>query len=1066
MFAQFFIRRPIFASTLSIVIVLVGGLALFSLPIAQYPEIAPPTVQISATYPGADAQTVADTVAQPIEQQVNGVERMMYMESKCTNDGQMTLTVTFEVGTDLDMAQVLVQNRVSLAEAKLPSEVTRNGLSTKKQSPSIILCVNLFSPDGRYDQLWMSNYMTIQMKDVISRINGVGNVSMLGEREYSMRLWVDPDLAMARGITAGDIVAAVQEQNVQVAAGQLGQEPIEAPTAFLYTLQCRGRLIEPTEFADIVVKTDADGSVTRIRDIGNVELGAKNYGLSSTFSARKEDLKETRGIEVAEDLKSIPSVMLAVYQLPGSNAVETAKQIRATVEELSQSFPDGLEYMIAHDTTPFIEESILEVEYTLRDAIFLVAMVVLIFLQNWRSAIIPLVAVPVALVGTFAVMAMLGFSLNNLSLFGLVLAIGIVVDDAIVVVESVEQHLEHGMTPHDAASQAMKEVSGPVVAVAFVLCAVFIPTAFVSGISGQFFRQFALTIAVSTVISAFNSLTLSPALAAILLKPKGAKRDPLTILLDTLFGWFFRLFNRFFRATTGGYVWVVRQLLRGSLVVLVLYVGLLWATGEIFQRVPQGFIPTQDKGYLLMNIQLPDAASLKRTEKVVRMVEDQIRDVKSVRYLLGIEGMSMVSGLNASNQGAIFVILDPYEEREGRSAPVIQSELMARVATIQDAVIGIYGAPPVDGLGSAGGFKLQLQDRTGEGIQTLQMIADQMVDTARKTGKLTGMYTPLRSDTPQMSIQVDREKAKRMNIPLSNIFTTLQGYLGSAYINDFTEFSRNFQVILQAQAADRCYPEDIRKLWTRNGNGEMVPLAAIVEVRDASGPMSVNRYNMYMSAAINGDMQPGVSTGDAIALMKDVANQEMPSSMGYEWTELTYLQIIAGNTTVIVFGLAVILVFLVLAAQYESWSLPMAVILVVPMCILCSLIGVWWTGLDMNIFTQIGFVVLVGLASKNAILIVEFAKMKREEGLSGLDATLEACRLRLRPIIMTSLAFILGVVPLVLASGAGAEMRVTLGVAVFSGMLGVTVFGIFLTPVFYYVIEKLTHRKKQIEESK
>ena len=1072
MFARFFIDRPIFASTLSIVIVLIGGLAFTSLPIAQYPEISPPTISVTASFPGADAQTVAETVAQPIEQQVNGVERMMYMESKSTNDGQMNLTITFEVGTDLDMAQVLVQNRVALATPKLPEEVKRVGLSTKKQSPSIILCVNLFSPDGKYDQLYMSNYASIQVKDAINRIGGVGNVLLIGEREYSMRLWVNPELAAARGITVGDVIAAIQEQNVQVAAGRLGQSPLDESTAFQYTLRCRGRLLTPEEFGAVIVKTADDGGVTQLRDIAKVELGAKGYEMSCTLSAKKDDLAKNgdpehakERIEVPADLEGIPTVMLAVYQRPGSNAVQTAIDIRNTMEDLAKNFPPGLNYIIAHDTTPFINESIHEVYNAFRDAIILVALVVLVFLQNWRSALIPLIAVPVALIGTFAMMSLLGFSLNNLSLFGLVLAIGIVVDDAIVVVENVEHHMEHGLSPREASYRAMAEVSGPVIAVSLVLCAVFIPTAFISGISGQFYRQFALTIAVSTVISAFNSLTLSPALAAILLRPKGTARDPLTRLLDTTLGWFFRLFNGFFRVTTAGYVGMVRVLLRGSVFVLLLYAGLLYATGQIFMLVPQGFIPSQDKGYLLMNVQLPDASSLDRTQSAMRQVEQQVRKTESVRYVLGIEGMSVVSGTNASNCGTFFVILDPFEKRHGRSAEKIRDEILMATSDIQDAYIGAYGAPPVDGLGSAGGFKLQIQDRGGAGLDSLQATVDQMVETGRKTGKLVGLYTPMRSNTPQMVIEPDRERAKRMGVAFSDISTTLQGYLGSVYVNDFSEFGRNYQVTLQADLRYRSYVEDVFRLQTRNRHGEMVPLSSVLSVRNTTGPMSVDHYNMFPAAALSGDTVPGVSTGDAIALVKEIADRDMPSEFGFSWTELTYLQITAGNTTMLVFGLAVVLVFLVLAAQYESWSLPLAVILVVPMCILCSLTGVMIMGLDMNIFTQIGFVVLVGLASKNAILIVEFAKMKQEtpgedgQVMSALDATLEACRLRLRPIIMTSLAFILGVVPLVLASGAGAEMRVTLGIAVFSGMLGVTFFGIFLTPVFYYVIRKIVNRQ-------
>ncbi len=1046
MFTRFFIDHPIAASVLSIVIVLVGGLALKTLPIAQYPEIAPPTVEVSTVYPGADAKTVAETVASPIEQQVNGVENMLYMESKSTNDGQMKLTVTFAVGTDLDMAQVLVQNRVSLAMPKLPDAVKQNGVSTKKKSPSIILCVNLISPDDRYDQLYLSNYASMQVKDSLARLPGVGDVSFLGEREYSMRIWLDPERVAARGLTAGDIARAVREQNVQVAAGQIGQPPVDQELAFQYSVNTQGRLVDAAQFGEIIVQTGEAGQVTRLRDVGRIELGAKNSDVTSTLNGK-------------------PSVTLAVFQLPGSNALATAQGIGAEMERLKERFPEGLEYQIVYDTTPFIAESIHEVEKALRDATILVAIVVLVFLQNWRAAVIPLIAVPVSLVGTFAVMAALGFSLNNLSLFGLVLAIGIVVDDAIVVVENVEHHLAHGLSPKEATRKAMEEVSGPVIAVALVLCAVFVPTAFITGITGEFFRQFALTIAVSTVISAFNSLTLSPALSALLLKPPGQARDPLTRLLDLALGWFFRGFNRFFDFSAGWYANLVGRTLRLSLIVLLVYGGLLWLTYFGFTSVPGGFIPDQDKGYLLVNAQLPDAASLGRTQEVMREVEEIVRETEGVADTLSVQGMSFLTNANGSNLGSMFVILDGFEERHGRSANEIAAELRTRFAAIQDAQIGIFGAPPVDGLGNASGFKLQIQDRRDVGAMALQEATDATIAAGSKQPGLVGLFTPQRSGTPQFFVAVDRSKAKAMGVPLNEVFDALQIYLGSLYVNDVTLFGRNFQVNLQADARFRSDPVAVGKLQVRNSRGEMLPLGTLIDVQDTSGPAALNRYNMYPAAAISGGTLPGVSSGDAIRLMEAAAAESLPDTMGYEWTELSLLQIQAGNTATVVFAVAVVLVFLVLAFQYESWTLPLAVILVVPMCLLCSIAGVALARLDINIFTQIGFIVLVGLASKNAILIVEFAKMRQEAGAPRFEATIEACRLRLRPIIMTSFAFILGVVPLVLASGAGAEMRRALGIAVFSGMLGVTLFGILLTPVFYYVLQWRSERRGALAEA-
>jgi multidrug efflux pump len=1044
MFSRVFIDRPIFAAVLSIVITIAGAVALVTLPIAQYPEITPPTVQVSCSYPGASSEVVAETVAAVIEQEVNGVENMLYMSSQCTNDGGYNLTVTFNVGTNLDMAQVLVQNRVSIAMPRLPDIVKQTGVTTKKKSPAIMLVVNLTSPDGRYDQLYLSNYATIQIKDQLFRVPGVGDIVYLGQQDYSMRVWLDPTKLSARGLTTTDVVAAMREQNVQVAAGQIGQPPVPVGQDFQYTMTALGRLRDPEQFEEIIVKTGEDGRFTRLRDVGRIELGAKNQDQNCTLDGK-------------------PSIGLAVFQLPGSNALETAGLIQSRMEELKAAFPEGLEYSIVYDTTPFINESIHEVVKALRDAVILVAIVVLVFLQNWRSTLIPLIAVPVAIVGTFTVMALLGFSLNNLSLFGLVLAIGIVVDDAIVVVEAVEHHIEHGLAPREATIKAMQEVSSPVVAVALVLCAVFVPCAFISGITGQFFRQFALTIAVSTAISAFNSLTLSPALAALLLKPKGAKRDPLTWLLDMTLGWFFKLFNLGFKVSTTAYTRCVGLLMRVSVLVLCVYGGLLYLTYLGFVTVPTGFIPPQDKGYLLCNVQLPDSASLERTREVVARVDRIARETPGVAHTIGVAGQSMLLNAVGSNFGSMYVILEDFEHRHDPSltADAVMARLRERFNEVQEAQIAVFGAPPVDGLGTAGGFKLMVQDRGDVGLAALQGQTDNFVEKGNQTPGLVGLFTMFRAQAPQLFADIDRVKCKAMGLPLADVFGALQVYLGGYYVNDFNRFGRTWQVNLQAEPEYRASPEDVRRLDVRAPSGEMVPLGTVAHVRETSGPTMVVRYNMWPAAAVNGASLPGVSSGETIAMIDALARAELPRNMGYEWTELTYMQILAGNTAMIVFAGAVILVFLVLAAQYESWSLPLAVILVVPMCLLCSIIGVAMKGMDINIFTQIGFVVLVGLASKNAILIVEFAKATREAGTPTFEATIEACRLRLRPIMMTSFAFILGVVPLVIASGAGAEMRRTLGTAVFSGMLGVTIFGIFLTPVFYYTVQWVADRRKK-----
>ena len=1047
MFSKFFIDRPIFASVCSIVIVLGGLVAMFSLPIAQYPEITPPTINVACSYPGASADVVAETVAAPIEQQVNGVERMLYMSSQSNADGSYTLDVTFELGTNLDTAQVLVQNRVQQAVPSLPDVVKNTGVTVKKKSPAIMLVVNLISPDGRYDQLYLSNYATIQVKDELSRIAGVGDVAFLGQRDYSMRVWLDPDKLASRNLTASDVVNAVREQNVQVAAGKLGQPPVVGGPQFQYTMTTLGRLREPGEFAEIVIKTGEGGDVLRLGDVGRIELSAKNQDASAWLDGK-------------------PSVGLAIYQLPGSNALNTADAIRQKMEELKKRFPEGLDYSIVYDTTPFISESITSVVHTLFEAVVLVVAVVLLFLQSWRATLIPLIAVPVSIIGTFAVMAGLGFSLNNLTMFGLVLAIGIVVDDAIVVVEAVEHNIEHGMSPYDATVKAMQQVSGPVVAIGLVLCAVFVPCAFITGITGQFFRQFALTIAVSTLISVFNSLTLSPALAALMLKPKHETRDPLTRVINLTLGWFFKLFNRTFDVSINAYAWTVGRMLRLSLIVLLVYGGLLFLTYRSFVAAPVGFIPLQDKGYALVDIQLPNAASLERSYQVFERVRKIAQDTPGVAHTVGVVGQSFLLNTMASNSASIFVVFDEFEHRKGKDdlyADAIIAKLRQQFyMDVPEAVIAAFGAPPVDGLGNAGGFKIMIQDRGSAGVNELQRQTQNIVSRGNETPGLVGLFSGFRADTPQLYVDIDRTKVKALGVPLSDVFNTLQVYLGGFYANDFNQFGRTWQVNLQADASFRMRPQDVRNLKVRNNQGEMVPLGSLSTITDIQGATSINRFNMYPAAAINGATAPGVSSGQGIALMESLADQELPNTFGYAWTEITLQQILAGNTAIIVFAFAVVFVFLVLAAQYESWTLPLAVILVVPMCLLCSLLGtIDIARMDMNIFVQIGFVVLVGLASKNAILIVEFAKDQQDrEGKDVFEATINACRLRLRPILMTSAAFILGVVPLVLASGAGAEMRKTLGVAVFSGMLGVTIFGIFLTPVFYYSIRRFGRSRK------
>jgi multidrug efflux pump subunit AcrB len=1294
-FSRFFIDRPIFATVISVVITLAGGVAVFTLPVAQYPEVTPPTVQVTALYPGANAQTVRDVVAAPIEEQVSGVEGMMYMSSQCTNDGAYKLTVTFKLGMDSDMAQVLVQNRVSLALPVIPPLVQNEGISVKKMSPNTLMIVNLISPDRRWDSIFLSNYATIYVKDELGRLPGVAGITYLGQRDYSLRAWLDPDKLAALNLSAMDVVTAIGQQNVQVAAGQIGQPPTPRAQQFQLTINTLGRLTDAEQFEKIIIKAAGQGNIGNIlgpppgsgtgqgtsaantlgqatgivylRDVvrdnkyhvrirfdpkrlgqydmspsevlnaldpapaavkesehGRGTVWVATYGgaqppavegvartkvvvgtplpprTSRPSPLRLGDLVVTgrtdqpgierlatldeQGVQLGSQqydqsctLDGEPSVALSIYQLPGSNALKTAKGVYAKMKELKTRFPDGLDYKIVYDTTPFISESVNEVYKTLLDAVILVAIVVLVFLQDWRAMILPMIDVPVSLIGTFAVMAAMGFTLNNLTLFGLVLAIGIVVDDAIVVLENIERLIATGLDARTATIKAMEEITGPILAITLVLSAVFIPCCFLGGITGQFFRQFAVTIAVSTIISAINAITMTPSRAVVIFKTEakgandeqtngaeggthGAKRPPFRALhaahsesadeltprlssqeplhrealpwwifgllglvtlwlgpeylgghfglprpahgrhepdvplwqywgltalyftpgmliglvlgwfiikpVNVVLGWCFRAFNRAFDRMTLWYGSTVGGVLRVSVIVCVAYGGLLVLTGVQFARAPTGFIPQQDKGYLIVNVQLPDAASVARTEGVMAQMEKVIRGdpddrerhpgIAGVAHTVGVSGQSLILGANSPNLGSMYVMLDDFDKRHDRkfSADAIADRIREACAEeVEDAIVSTFGGPPVDGLGTTGGFKLIIEDRGNLGLAELQRVSDLIVGQGNDTEGLTGLGHSLRANTPWLYLNIDRTKCLALGVPVSDVFNTLQVYLGSYYVNNFNEFGRTWQVNLQADQKYRNKLSDIRQLQVKNKQGQMVRLGTLLDVRDALGPVMVMRYNMYNAAAVTTNAAPGTSSGEAIKLLQDIAEDALPRSMAYDWTELTFLQLEAGNTAMFVFVLAVMFVFLVLAAQYESWSLPLAVILVVPMCLLCSVSGVVLAGLDVNIFTQIGFVVLVGLASKNAILIVEFAKQRREEGMDGRTATLQASRLRLRPILMTSFAFILGVVPLVVAAGAGAEMRRSLGLAVFAGMLGVTMFGIFLTPVFYYVIQ-------------
>lgn len=1054
-FPRFFIDRPIFAIVLSVLMMIGGIVAFFHLPLSEYPAVTPPTVQVTASYPGANPQVIAETVAAPLEQVITGVEGMLYMTSQSATDGRMILTATFAQGTNADMAQIQVQNRVSRALPRLPEEVQRLGVVTQKTSPDILMVVHLLSPDQRYDPLYISNYAYLQVRDELSRLPGINDVLVWGAGEYSMRLWLDPDLIAARGLTAGDVIAAVREQNVQVAAGSVGQAP-DSTAAFQVTVNTLGRLTDEEQFGDIIIRTGDNGQVTRLRDVARIEMGADAYALRSLLDGE-------------------PAVALQIIQSPGANALDVAQSVRETMQRLQTNFPEGLVSRIAYDPTVFVRASLESVAITLMEAILLVVIVVVVFLRNWRASLIPLMAVPVSIIGTFAVMHLMGFSLNTLSLFGLVLSIGIVVDDAIVVVENVERHIENGEEPMQAARRAMGEVTGPIIAITSVLAAVFIPTAFLSGLQGEFYRQFALTIAISTILSAVNSLTLSPTLAGLLLRPRHAAlvHDPRSLrgratrLLEVL--------GRPFQRAPQAYGNTVRKVVGRRGVALLAYGGLLALTWFGFNAVPAGFVPMQDKYYLVGIAQLPNAASLERTDAVVRQMSKIALDEPGVESVVAFPGLSVNGFVNVPNAAVMFVMLDPFKERTSpdMAAVAIAGRLQAKFASIPDGFLGVFPPPPVPGLGVTGGFKLQVEDRGGVGLEALVQQTQVLMTKATESGQVAGLMTSLDVNAPQLNVDIDRTQVKSQGVRLADVFESLQVYLGSLYVNDFNRFGRTYKVTAQADADHRMQAEAIGRLQVRNAVGDMLPLSAFVTVTPSSGPDRVIHYNGYPSADISGGAMPGVSSGQAVALMERLAQEVLPEGVTYEWTDLTYQQKLAGSSALFIFPLCVLLAYLILAAQYNSWLLPLAVLLIVPMCLLSAILGVWLVEGDNNVFVQIGLVVLVGLAAKNAILIVEFARSLEAEGASPLEAVIHACQLRLRPILMTSLAFIAGVVPLVFASGAGAEMRHAMGVAVFAGMLGVTLFGLFLTPVFYVVMRSLALRvqrqgaspKVQLKES-
>jgi multidrug efflux pump len=1045
--SKFFIDRPIFAGVLSVLILLGGIISMFKLPISEYPEVVPPSVVVHAQYPGANPKVIAETVASPLEEQINGVEDMLYMQSQANSDGNLTITITFKLGTDPDKAQELVQNRVSQALPRLPEDVTKLGVTTIKSSPTLTMVVHLNSPNNRYDMTYLRNYALINVKDRLERIQGVGEVQLWGSGDYSMRIWLDPTKVAERGMTATDVVDAIREQNVQVAAGVIGASPTLPGVPLQLNVNAQGRLQTESQFRDIVLKTSPDGGVTHLGDVARVELAASEYGLRSLLDNKT-------------------AVAMAINQQPGANSLQISKQVRETMKELQVDMPPGVEYQIVYDPTQFVRSSIEAVIHTLAEAIALVVLVVIVFLQTWRASIIPLLAVPVSIIGTFSLLLAFGFSINALSLFGMVLAIGIVVDDAIVVVENVERNIEAGLSAREATYQAMREVSGPIIAIALTLVAVFVPLAFMSGLTGQFYKQFAMTIAISTVISAFNSLTLSPALAALLLKGHNEPKDWLTRGMDRVFGGFFRQFNKVFHRGSTAYGKGVTGVIGRKSLMMAVYAVLLGGAVLMGKVVPGGFVPAQDKEYLISFAQLPNGASLDRTEQVIREMSDIAMKTPGVESAVEFPGLSVNGFTNSSSAGIVFVTLKPFDQRKGKalSAGAIAGSLNQKYAGIKDSFIAVFPPPPVLGLGTLGGFKLQLEDRGALGYTALADATQAFIKRASQTPELGPTFSSYQINVPQLNVDLDRVKAKQLGVSVTDVFNTMQVYLGSLYVNDFNRFGRVYQVRVQADAPFRSSSDDIGLLKTRNASGDMVPLSSLVKVTPTFGPEMVVRYNGYTAADINGGPAPGYSSGQAQAAVDRIAAETLPRGIKYEWTDLTYQQELAGNAAMWIFPISVLLVFLVLAALYESLTLPLAVIMIVPMSLFSALVGVYLTGGDNNIFTQIGLMVLVGLSAKNAILIVEFARELEMQGRSIVQAAIEASRLRLRPILMTSIAFIMGVVPLVLSSGAGSEMRHAMGIAVFFGMLGVTLFGLMLTPVFYVLLRKLAGGEQLVDK--
>ncbi|MDD9341356.1 MAG: efflux RND transporter permease subunit [Providencia heimbachae] len=1042
-FPHFFIRRPIFAVVLSVFILIAGILSFFKLPLSEYPSVTPPTVQVIASYPGATPKVIADTVASPIEQAINGVEGMLYMSSQMSTDGKMVLTISFKQGVDPDIAQIQVQNLVSRVIPRLPQEVQQIGLTTEKTSPDVLMVVHMYSPNNVYDPLYVSNYAMLNVRDEIARLPGVASAVVWGEGEYAMRAWIDPTKVASLGLTANDIVAAIREQNIQVATGSIGQQP-DTTSSFQISVNALGRLTTEEQFGNIIIKSGENGQIAYLKDVARMELGADNYSLRSLLNGQN-------------------AVGLQIVMSPGANALDVSSSVHSTMERLKSNFIDGIDYKIAYDPTVFVSASLKSVAITLLEATILVVFVVVLFLQSWRASIIPLVAVPVSLIGTFAFMYLFGFSLNTLSLFGLVISIGIVVDDAIIVVENVERHIAEGLAPREAAFKAMDEVTGPILAITSVLAAVFIPTAFLSGLQGEFYRQFSLTIVISTIISAINSLTLSPALCAILLKShqKNIKPDWLTRIINAIFGRFFSKFNLFFSKLSDKYVKIVRRCIRGSLIIFLLYLGFVGLTALGFKVVPNGFVPAQDKYYLIGVAQLPSGASLERTEAVVKEMSRLALMEPGVESVVAFPGLSVNGPVNLPNSALMFAMLKPFDERTdpSLSANAIADKLMAKFSQIPDGFVGIFPPPPVPGLGSMGGFKVQIEDKADLGFDALAKVQEQILIKAMQAPELVGMMASFQTNSPQIDVDIDREKAKSQGVTLTDIFDALQINLGSFYVNDFNQFGRTYRVIVQADAPFRMDPKDIELLKVRNKNGDMIPLGALVKITRTTGPDRVIHYNGYPSVDITGNAAPGFTSGQATDALEKILLETLPEGMAYEWTDLTYQEQLAGNSALYIFPLAVLFAFLILAAQYNSWSLPFSVLLIAPMALLSAIAGVWLFNGDNNIFTQIAFIVLVGLAAKNAILIVEFAIAQEKQGADPITAVLEAAHLRLRPILMTSFAFIAGVIPLVLASGAGSEMRQAMGIAVFFGMLGVTFFGLLLTPVFYMIVRKMRVRK-------